>query len=95
MKWERREVDSNTGESIGRCESEHPIAYVLPLVFILLLPTCLTAWFAYKTKDVDEAYTESWWIFVMVLVQIEVSLTHNTSKHFGSLYSQASFEFRL
>ena len=54
MKWERREVDSNTGESIGRCESEHPIAYVLPLVFILLLPTCLTAWFAYKTKDVDD-----------------------------------------
>jgi hypothetical protein len=27
---------------------------------------------AWKTKDVDDAYTESWWIFVLFCVQLEI-----------------------
>jgi hypothetical protein len=29
---------------------------------------------AWKTKDVDDAYTESWWIFVLFCVQLEILL---------------------
>jgi hypothetical protein len=32
----------------------------------------LTGVMAWKTKDVDNAYAESWWIFVLFLVQLQV-----------------------
>ncbi|KAL7580733.1 hypothetical protein ACA910_001017 [Epithemia clementina (nom. ined.)] len=72
LKWDRRELNEQTGESIGQCQSKNIGAYVGPLLAIMIIPTLLTGLMAYKTKDVDEAFTESWWVFVLMLVQLEV-----------------------
>jgi hypothetical protein len=39
----------------------------------MLIPIVLTGVMAWKTKDVDEAYSESSWIFTLILVQIELA----------------------
>ena len=72
FKWTREEINDFTGESIGSCESKDTIAYVLPLIIVMLVPAILTAIMAHKTKDVDETYTESSWIFIMIILQMEV-----------------------
>lgn len=70
--WERVEINAFTGESIGRCASNNIGAFIGPLAFIMVVPTALTGYMAWKTKDVDDAYTESWWIFTLFLVQLEL-----------------------
>ena len=72
LKWERYELDEETNESIGRCQSSNIGVYIGPLLGIMLIPTVLTGYMAYRTKDVDEAYTESWWDFILISVQLEV-----------------------
>jgi hypothetical protein len=74
MQWVREETNEITGESIGQCESNDIRTYVIPLVIVMLIPTLLTAYMAWRTKDVDEEYSESHWIFIMVFVQCEVIL---------------------
>lgn len=72
LVWNREEIDSETGESIGECVSEHTIVKWVVLVLLMLIPMGMTEYFAWKTKDVDEAFTESKWVFFMTLWQIEV-----------------------
>lgn len=74
LVWIRFEVDDITGESIGRCDSGSGAIYVPLLAALLVTPTVLTCIFAYKTKDVDEAFTESAWIFTLIVVQLQVIL---------------------
>lgn len=74
MEWIRKEIDDVTGESIGTCDNDHFIAFIVPLVLLMLIPSLLTFVMSYKTKDVDDVYAESYWIFIMVLVQLEVTL---------------------
>jgi hypothetical protein len=74
MQWVREETNKVTGESIGQCQSDVLVAFVIPLIFVMLIPTLLTAYMAWRTKDVDEEFSETRWIFIMVLVQCEVIL---------------------
>jgi hypothetical protein len=74
MTWKRVETDSVTGESIAECQSDHFAAFMIPLVLLMLLPSLLTAVMAWKTKDIDGAYSESYWICIMNVVQLEVIL---------------------
>jgi hypothetical protein len=74
LRWNRHEINIITGESIGECSSEHIAAFIAPLVVIVMIPTLLTFYMAWKTKDVDDAFSESRWIFTMVLIQMEVLL---------------------
>lgn len=73
-EWVRVELDPTTGESIGFCDSTYLMAFAAPLAILMLIPTVLTGFMAWKTKDVDEAYTESWWIFALILVQVELAV---------------------
>ena len=72
LRWNRVEVNEFTGESIGKCETESGLVFVGPLIIVMLIPTVMTCCMAYKTKDVDDSYAESWWIFILIVVQIEV-----------------------
>lgn len=74
LTWQRTEINEDTGESFGQCDSQHHGAFIAVLVVLSLVPAAMTGFFAWKTKDVDEAYTESWWIAMMILVQLEVVL---------------------
>ena len=73
LVWNRKEIDEFTGESIGGCESENALAFGIPLIVVMLVPALLTAIMAHKTKDVDESFSESFWIFLMIVLQIEVA----------------------
>jgi hypothetical protein len=72
MQWQRKEINSDTGESIGQCDCDNLVAWTVSIVFLMLIPTLLTLLMAWKTKDVDSSYSESKWIFIMVVVQLEV-----------------------
>jgi hypothetical protein len=72
FEWSREEINEITGESMGECNSDHKAAFLTPLVVLMVLPTIMTAAMAWKTKDVDGAYSESHWIFIMIVVQVSL-----------------------
>lgn len=72
LQWNRREINEETGESIGGCVSINIGIYMGPLLVVMIIPTFLTGFMAYKTKDVDEVYSESWWDIVLMLIQVLV-----------------------
>jgi hypothetical protein len=72
FKWEREEINDVTGESISQCQSQHWGSFLSPLVVLMIIPTIMTGVMAWKTKDVDDAYSESQWISTMIIVQVEV-----------------------
>ena len=72
LVWDRVEIDTDTGESIGRCNSDWFGAFIWPLAFIMFVPTVLTGFMAWKTVDVDASYSDAFWVGVLILVQLEV-----------------------
>lgn len=70
--WERIEIDSLSGESIGQCKGDTTIYFLIPVLVLALIPTLLTCVMAHKTSDVDDLYSESKWIFTLVCVQVQV-----------------------
>ena len=74
LKWDRHETDPITGEEFGSCQSDSLKIFAPLVALVVLPPTLLTGWMAWKTKDVDQLYTESWWIFVMIAIQCEIIL---------------------
>jgi len=72
LQWERITIYAYTGESIGHCDSEFTGAYAVGLAVLMLIPTIFTGIMAWKTKDVDDAYAESWWTFMLIFVQGEL-----------------------
>lgn len=73
-RWGYVTVDEESGEILGTCQADHAGAFITPLVVAAGLPALLTEIMAWKTKDVDNAYSESNWIFIMILVQVEVTV---------------------
>ncbi|CAB9526143.1 Gamma-aminobutyric acid (GABA) B receptor [Seminavis robusta] len=72
--WERTIIDPTTGESIGSCHMGQIAMFVIPLTIVNFIPTLLTLVMAWKTHDVDDLYSESKWIFPLILVQFQVIL---------------------
>jgi hypothetical protein len=72
--WVRIELNSVTGESIGKCKGEQTVAYFTPIFLLTVLPCLLTLFMAFKTRDVDQTYSEANWIFILILLQIQVLL---------------------
>lgn len=69
--WEREEIDNETGESMGSCTGTDVIAFFVPIAILVMIPTLLTGLMAWKTIDVDAAYSEAKWIFALMLVQCQ------------------------
>jgi hypothetical protein len=74
LVWTREETNEDTGESIGRCESENIAAFVAPLAIVIVIPMVFTGVMAWKTKDIDNAFSESSWVFALFVVQMQVRL---------------------
>jgi hypothetical protein len=72
--WVRIEIEPLTGESIGKCQGQHTKAWFTPIFFLVVIPALLTFYMAYKTRDVDSAYSESNWIFILILIQFQMLL---------------------
>ena len=74
LTWERSEVNAYTGESIGSCDSEYMTVFAPILLVILITPTFLTLLMAWKTKDVSDEFSEAKWVWILIVVQLEVLL---------------------
>ena len=76
LEWVREVVDDLTGDSQGQCESSTDkfAFWVVPLACVVIAMMFLLGFAAYKTRDVDSAYSESSWIVVMMVTHIEVML---------------------
>ena len=67
-------IDDTTGESIGQCGSDGPQILGTILIVIAIIPTVMTGFVAWKTRDIDEKYSESSWIFLLIMVQLEIMI---------------------
>jgi hypothetical protein len=76
LRWERVEIDADSGASIARCSSESMNAFVFPLAAIMMISTVLTGVMAWKTQDVDTSFSDAFWVGVLIVVQIEVRVSH-------------------
>lgn len=75
LVWSRTFVDDESaGESIGVCDCDNFAAFMTPLTVLCAIPAGMTALFAWKTRDVDDSYTESFWTLILILVQLEVMI---------------------
>jgi hypothetical protein len=74
LVWTREVLDAYTGASVGYCQSDHLWAFAAPLAVLMFIPTVLTGVMAWKTKDVDAAYSDSGWIFTLIVLQAELYL---------------------
>ncbi|KAL7577666.1 hypothetical protein ACA910_015178 [Epithemia clementina (nom. ined.)] len=59
--------------------------YVAPLILVLLIPSFLMGMMAYRTKDVDEAFSESKWILVLIIVGVMSYHTKDVDEAFSEL----------
>ena len=68
VQWERDVVDEDTGASMGRFgEGSNGL-----VILLMLIITIMAGSFAWRTRDVDSAYSESWWILMLIFVQLEL-----------------------
>lgn len=76
LQWVREEVDHETGESYGECQSRNSaMRYIIPIACLMLGCAVACGYFAYKTKDIaDSRLGESSWIFYTFFVQLQVLL---------------------
>lgn len=73
--WERAYIDEATGESIAKCaDGMDELQFWIPIALLAMIPTLLTGIMAWKTIDVDAAYSEAKWIFALMLVHFQVSV---------------------
>jgi hypothetical protein len=72
FKWVRVTLDEDCGESIGFCEGDRGSLWLIPCVPIMIIPTALATYMAWKTKDIDAAYSESAWIFTGIVAQLQI-----------------------
>jgi len=73
LEWKRYPLDLMSGESVGKCSGNFAPAF--PLFLICVIPCIATCFMAYKAKDIEDTYAESKWIFVLVLVQIQMVIS--------------------
>mmetsp|Transcript_15169 Transcript_15169/g.26287 ORF Transcript_15169/g.26287 Transcript_15169/m.26287 type:complete len:514 (+) Transcript_15169:1-1542(+) len=73
--WQRVIVDDFSGESMGFCASSDatakPWSWFTAVLITSGLPILFALTMAWKTKDVEDSFSESWWIFSMVFVQLQ------------------------
>lgn len=74
--WKRSVIDETTGESMGQCDGAGKMVLLFLALALCLIPTLLTEIMAWKTIDVDAAFSESKWVFALILVQFQVCSRH-------------------
>ncbi|CAB9514823.1 Gamma-aminobutyric acid (GABA) B receptor [Seminavis robusta] len=68
--WVRFVVDEESGESVGYCSGE-TLYFLVPLHTVHMIPICLSAFMALKTKEFGDTHTESKWVLTLLAVQCQ------------------------
>ena len=74
FEWHRVELDELTGESAGGCGGNNTAKWFTPIVLLMMIPITLTARMAWLTRDVDSMYSESHWIVILIVSQVQLLL---------------------
>eukprot|EP00567_Pseudictyota_dubia_P007638 CAMPEP_0197444824 /NCGR_PEP_ID=MMETSP1175-20131217/10194_1 /TAXON_ID=1003142 /ORGANISM="Triceratium dubium, Strain CCMP147" /LENGTH=1207 /DNA_ID=CAMNT_0042975677 /DNA_START=307 /DNA_END=3930 /DNA_ORIENTATION=+ len=69
--WVRETVTEIPPRTCGMCMSENIWAYVVPLAFIITVATVLTAYIAWKARDIPCEFQESSWIYYGVFAHLQ------------------------
>ena len=70
--WNRHDIDADTGESYGRCNSQHAVVFVGILILLMFISTVACGYMAFRCRDIDSRFSESNWIFYTIYTQIQV-----------------------
>eukprot|EP00565_Helicotheca_tamesis_P008798 CAMPEP_0185733860 /NCGR_PEP_ID=MMETSP1171-20130828/20766_1 /TAXON_ID=374046 /ORGANISM="Helicotheca tamensis, Strain CCMP826" /LENGTH=378 /DNA_ID=CAMNT_0028403693 /DNA_START=69 /DNA_END=1202 /DNA_ORIENTATION=+ len=70
--WEREVIDEVTGETYGKCYSEHESAFFYPLCCLMVLSTLLALYMAYKAKDIPSDFSDAHWVFYAIFLSAQV-----------------------
>ena len=71
--WVRKEVDEISGASVGLCTGDTMYYFLVSIHSLHMVPVFLSGFMAWKTKDLDESFSESKWVLALILVQSQVS----------------------
>lgn len=56
LRWNRKIIDDESGESIGQCQSDHFTEFLVPLILIMLIPVAMTSYMSYKvSRRIEQA----------------------------------------
>jgi len=69
--WVRETISEMPPRTCGLCMSSKGWAYVIPLAVIMFVATALTAYIAWKARDIPSEFQESSWIYYGVFVHIQ------------------------
>lgn len=75
--WVRHTIDELTGETYGNSgnmDEDDNWGWFMATILTSGFPVVMALVMAWKTKDVEDSFSESWWIFSLVFVQVQVSL---------------------
>jgi hypothetical protein len=75
--WRRTTINDLSGESYGSCgnrDGKDNTWWFVAIVLTAGFPVIMSLLMAWKTKDVEDSFSESGWIFTLVFVQFQVRL---------------------
>ncbi|KAG7362299.1 7 transmembrane sweet-taste receptor of 3 GCPR-domain containing protein [Nitzschia inconspicua] len=61
--------------SVGRCQSEHPTAYLVPLACVNFLSLVIAAWQAWQARDIQDEFSEGKYIGLSIFSMCQAFLT--------------------
>jgi hypothetical protein len=72
FEWVRVLEDPFTGATSAKCQGENSVAWFTPVVVLMMIPVGLTIAVTVKTSDIDEEYTETKYLFALILFQLQL-----------------------
>jgi len=70
--WVRKEVNTETGETYGRCTSKNTMVYATVIGVLMSISMIMTFFMSWKTKDIESKYSESSWIFYTIFLHVQI-----------------------
>ena len=73
-QWDRDIVNEVTGESYGKCSAKGPVSLIMVMMCIAFLQMILALVAAWRTRDVEDSFSESSWIFGLTFFNVQLWL---------------------
>merc|ERR1712008_461252 len=72
LNWVREEINSVTGETYGRCNSNNSLPFATTAISLVAGAILSAGFMAWKTKDVNERFAEGKWMFCTIFTHIQL-----------------------
>uniref|UniRef100_A0A7S2YHP6 G-protein coupled receptors family 3 profile domain-containing protein n=2 Tax=Entomoneis paludosa TaxID=265537 RepID=A0A7S2YHP6_9STRA len=71
LHYQSKEIDKISGETVHSCIGESSEAYAVSVFGVNLIAMGMVTFMAFKTLDADGSRNETWWIMILLLIQVE------------------------